>query len=66
MGYFAGSDDSSFDEVREFLSPAQVDHSVRQALQDVLDNAPQRKTHGWRIGQSIPSDRDRALKDMRR
>lgn len=65
MGYFAGSDDSSFDEVREFLSPAQVDHSVRQALLMCWMMLPNEKRTADELESQFRRIVDRALKDMR-
>ena len=67
MAYFASmkGDDESFDKIREFLSPAQVDHSVRQALQMCWMMLPKDKRNADELESQFRRIVDRALQDMR-
>lgn len=64
MAYFASmdGDDESFDKMREILSPAQVDHSVRQALQMCWMMLPKDKRNADELGYrgTIQSTRNKA------
>ena len=66
MTYFASmkSDDESFDRMRELLSPAHVDHAVRQALQMCWMMLPKDKRNADELESQFRRFVDRALKDM--
>lgn len=62
---FDPNDEESFDKMREFLSPAEVDHSVRQALQMCWMMLPSDKRNADELESQFRRIVDRALRDMR-
>lgn len=62
---FDPNDEESFDKLREFLNPAQVDQSVRQALQLCWMILPQEKRNVEELEQQFRRIVDRALQNMR-
>ena len=65
MNYFDASDEESFDKMREFFSPAQVDQSVRQALQMCWMMLPKDKRNADELENQFRRIVNRAFKDMR-
>ncbi|QDT88577.1 hypothetical protein [Gimesia algae] len=62
---FDPDDEESFDKMRDLFSPAQVDQSVRQALQLCWMLLPQEKRNIDELEQQFRRIVDRALKNMR-
>lgn len=62
---FDPNDEESFDKMRDLFSPAQVDQSVRQALQLCWMLLPQEKRNIDELEQQFRRIVDRALKNMR-
>ncbi|HAW28549.1 hypothetical protein [Gimesia maris] len=62
---FDPDDEESFDKMRDLFSPAQVDQSVRQALQMCWMMLPQDKRNVDELEQQFRRIVDRALKNMR-
>jgi hypothetical protein len=62
---FDASDEESFDKMRDFFSPAQVDQSVRHALQMCWMMLPSDKRNADELERQFRRIVDRALKDMR-
>lgn len=62
---FDAGDEESFDRMRDFFNPAQVDHSVRQALQMCWMMLPNDKRNADELENQFRRIVDRALKDMR-
>ena len=62
---FDPNDEESFDKMRDFFSPAQVDQSVRQALQMCWMMLPNDKRNADELENQFRRIVDRALKDMR-
>ncbi|QDT76802.1 hypothetical protein Mal35_02260 [Gimesia maris] len=62
---FDPDDEESFDKMRDLFSPAQVDQSVRQALQLCWMLLPQDKRNVDELEQQFRRIVDRALKNMR-
>ncbi|WP_417380080.1 hypothetical protein [Gimesia sp.] len=62
---FDPNDEESFDKLRDLFSPAQVDQSVRQALQLCWMLLPQEKRNIDELEQQFRRIVDRALKNMR-
>ena len=62
---FDPNDEESFDNMREFFGPAQVDQSVRQALHMCWMMLPKDKRNAEELERQFRRIVDRALKDMR-
>ena len=62
---FDPDDEESFDKMRDLFSPAQVDQSVRQALQLCWMMLPQDKRNVDELEQQFRRIVDRALENMR-
>ncbi|WP_417376349.1 hypothetical protein [Gimesia maris] len=62
---FDPDDEESFDKMRDLFSPAQVDQSVRQALQMCWMMLPQDKRNVDELEQQFRRIVDRALQDLR-
>jgi len=62
---FDPSDEESLDKMRDFFSPSQVDHSVRQALQMCWMMLANDKRNADELERQFRRIVDRALKDMR-
>jgi len=62
---FDHGDEESFNKLREFLNPAQVDQSVRHALQMCWMIIPKEKRNVDELEQQFRRIVDRALKNMR-
>ena len=59
------NDEASFDRMRDFLSPAQVDQSVRQALQFCWMSLPQARRSADDLEREFRRIVDRAIRDFR-
>ena len=62
---FGPNDEESLGNMREFFSPAQVDHSVHQALQMCWMMLPKDKRNVDELERQFRRIVDRALKNMR-
>ena len=62
---FDPNDEESFDKMRDFFNPSQVDHSVRQALQMCWMMLPSDKRNVDELERHFRRIVDRALKDLR-
>lgn len=62
---FDPNDEESFDKLRDLFSPAQVDQSVRQALQLCWMLLPQEKRNIGELEQQFRRIVDRALENLR-
>ena len=62
---FNPDDEESFDKMREFFNPSQVDQSVRQALQMCWMMLPKDRRNTDELERQFRRIVDRALKDMR-
>ncbi len=62
---FDSSDEESFEKMRDFFSPAQVDTSVRQALHMCWMMLPNDKKNADELELQFRRIVDRALEDMR-
>lgn len=61
---FDPNDEESFDKMREFFNPSQVDQSVRHALQICWMMLPNDKRNVDELERQFRRIVDRALKDM--
>lgn len=61
---FDPNDEESFDKMREFFSPSQVDQSVRHALQMCWIMLPNDKRNADELELQFRRIVDRVLKDM--
>jgi len=62
---FDAGDEESFDEMRGFFSPSQVDQAVRQAIQFCWMMLPKDRRNVDELEEQFRRIVDRALKDMR-
>ena len=69
MGFFAGSDDESFeknfDKMREMFGPAQIDQQIRQAIHFCWMSLPKDKRNVDELERQIRRFVDRAFRDIR-
>lgn len=62
---FDANDGESFDKMRDYFGPAQVDQSVRQALQMCWMMLPSDKRNAAELERQFRRIVDRALEDLR-
>ena len=62
---FNPKDEESFDKLKEFFNPSQVDHSVRQALQMCWMMLPNDRRNVDELEKQFRRIVDRALRDLR-
>ena len=62
---FEPNDEESFDKMRNFFSPSQVDESVRQALQMCWMMLPNDRRNADELERQFRRIVERAIKDMR-
>jgi hypothetical protein len=65
MGVFEFNEAESFDKMREFFSPAQVDQTVRQAIHFCWLMLPKDKRNVDELERQFRRIVDRALEDLR-
>ena len=63
--YFDGSDDESFDKIRDMFGPSQTDHQIRQAIHFCWMGLPRDKRNIDELERQIRRLVDRALRDVR-
>ena len=62
---FDMSDDDAADKMRQFFSPTQIDHQIRQAIQFCWMGLPKEKRNLDEVERQIRRLVDRALRDLR-
>jgi uncharacterized protein with von Willebrand factor type A (vWA) domain len=65
MFFSAGEGDEAAEKMREFLSPSQIDHQIRQAIQFCWMALPKEKRNVDELERQIRRLVDRALRDLR-
>lgn len=65
MAYFDGSDEESFDKMREMFGPTQIDQQIRQAIHFCWMSLAKDKRNVDELERQIRRLVDRALRDVR-
>ena len=65
MFFSAGEDEEAAEKMREFFSPNQIDHQIRQAVQFCWMALPKEKRNVAELERQIRRLVDRALRDCR-
>jgi len=65
MFFNAGEGDEGAEKLREFFSPSQIDHQIRQAIQFCWRGLPREKRNVDELERQIRRLVDRALRDLR-
>ena len=65
MFFSAGEGDEGAEKMREFFSPTQIDHQIRQAIQFCWIALPKDKRNVDELERQIRRLVDRALRDLR-
>jgi len=63
--FSAGEGDDGAEKLREFFSPSQIDHQIRQAIQFCWMALPKEKRNVDELERQIRRLVDRALRDLR-
>ena len=65
MFFSAGEGEEGAEQIREFFSPTQIDHQIRQAIQFCWMALPKEKRNVDELERQIRRLVDRALRDLR-
>ncbi len=65
MAFFDGSDDASFDELREMFGPSEIDQQIRRAIHFCWMGLPKERRNVDELERQIRRLVDRAFRDVR-